>query len=258
MRKILDYLELIRFRHQLTSISVVLAAFFFGTLSPSELIPKLLILYVSFVCCLYGGLYTVNAIGDKAMDGAHPTKRTRPIPAGRISLHSAWIFAAMLMLLGLMSGYYFFGPKVAALYAVFALSNVLYTYVGKYIPYFELLHNGITHPLRVVLGVMIGSGNVPPLLLFTFFLLAVTVAATRRLIEKEHGHDAGRPTLSSYSKQSLRLTESVLFAAVLGLSIIDFETQPWIYGLMVAIAAMFVVIRPINAATRRAIDWFLL
>ena len=258
MKKISEYLELIRFRHQLTSISIVLAALFFGTLSASELIPKLLILYVSFVCCLYGGLYTINAIGDKAMDGAHPTKRMRPIPAGRISVPSAWIFAIILTALGLLSGYHFFGAKVAALYAIFGLSNLLYTYVGKYIPYFELVHNGITHPLRVILGVMISNGSVPPLLLFTFFLVAVTIAATRRLIEKERGHDAGRPTLASYSEQSLRLTESVLFAAVLGLSIIDFGTEPWIYGLMVAITTMFTVVRPLSVHTRRAIDWFLL
>ena len=56
---------------------------------------------VAAFCLLSSSVYLINDICDRESDRAHPFKRYRPIPSGRLSVVAAGIAAGVLMLAGL-------------------------------------------------------------------------------------------------------------------------------------------------------------
>ncbi len=216
MTLLLDYLSLFRPRYHLPFFTVVITSLVFGTLPFALTVLRLLGLYVSFCLCLYGALYTINGIVDRALDAAHPRKCNRPFAAGRIRPRDGWIFAAALLALAFGSGWFWFGPGVVALYVAFMAINVLYTFVLKTLPYLEIVANAATHPLRMVLGLTVAAGVVPWPLVTGFFCLAIGASTMRRVIEKQNGEEDGRPVLRRYTFGQLRTVNVVVSLALLG------------------------------------------
>lgn len=224
---LLDYLRLIRFSYHVTFVVVMVAAVFFGEAPLSELIITLPLAYVSFNVFLYGGLYTINAIGDRVIDAQHPVKKNRPVASGRIGVLQAWVYAFALLTLGLSSGALLFGTYVVVLYVLFIIANLIYTYVTKHIPYIELIFNGVTYPIRVMLGIWIGHGSIPLLLLFASSILAMSIATTRRVLEIENRHESGRPTLKYYTLEELFYILRLSFLSLLLIALSDSGHEFW-------------------------------
>ena len=252
-----DYIQLLRPRYHLLYLTVIVAAVFFGSLSFPLTLFRLAELYVSFCVFLYGGLYTINAIGDKNIDAAHPRKRSRPVAAGRIGVRAAWIYAVSLLLLALVSGAFFFGMPVLVLYFFFLIVNLLYTYVLKHIPYVELLGNSLTYPLRALLGIQVTQGYAPPSLLLAIFFFALGWATTRRIIEKERGEESGRPTLRSYTLRSLASVNAVVAIALLALWAANADAYGGWYALLFAAHCALAFLRTRVAFVRMTTGWLL-
>ena len=51
-------------------------------------------------------VYIINDIADVEADRQHPTKRNRPIAAGKLSIPVAWAFAALLLLVSFPVAYW--------------------------------------------------------------------------------------------------------------------------------------------------------
>ena len=87
LQAVKPYLLLIRFYLHLNYNVVVIGSVFFpGPHVPVlDRVAALLKMYLCFNVCLYGGIYTMNAVTDAEEDRRHPSKRARPIPSGAVS-----------------------------------------------------------------------------------------------------------------------------------------------------------------------------
>ena len=111
-------------------------------------------LAVAATCLIASSNYVINEILDAPLDRLHPTKRLRPIPAGRVNLRIAYMEWAVIGIAGLgLAGrvnqpFFISG---AALWIAGLLYNVR-PIRTKDIPYIDVLSESINNPIRLLLG----------------------------------------------------------------------------------------------------------
>ena len=87
---------------------------------------------------LSGCVYLLNDIVDVESDRAHPTKRHRPIPAGRLSLKAAKLALASLLCLT-VSASFALSIEFAAIGMAYFTLNVGYSFALKHVPFVDVL-----------------------------------------------------------------------------------------------------------------------
>ena len=207
-------LRLIRFQYHLTFIGVILGAALVARGLPLGLVQSLALLYVSFNVLLYGGIYTMNDILDMAADRQHPLKKNRPLQSGVISLKLARVFSVSLIAAGLLTGYWWFGSAVFALYVAVLGINLFYSLVARQTPWLDVACNAAPHALRFLLGATLAGGTVPMTLLAAIFFLAFGIAGTRRRLEKDVPGWQVRKVLETYSERDLFWLRGLPFSAI--------------------------------------------
>ena len=96
-----DYVVLIRPTHWVKNFLVVTPPFFAGIIFQNlENFLTALFAFLSFSFAS-SAIYIFNDLVDIEFDRNHPTKKNRPIPSGSVSVGSARVLAAILLLLGL-------------------------------------------------------------------------------------------------------------------------------------------------------------
>jgi 4-hydroxybenzoate polyprenyltransferase len=164
---------------------------------------KLPLIFISFQLLLYSGIYILNDIIDIQSDKKHPFKKQRPIASGKISVKCAFLFALILIIAGLGSG--FFISLILFYWELFFIFyNLLYSYILKKIPYLEFFANGITHPARILLGILVFGNIIDWILVISIFILSSAFSLLKRYkelldIEKP------RKTLKYYSFWKLKI-----------------------------------------------------
>jgi 4-hydroxybenzoate polyprenyltransferase len=153
--------------------------------------------------CVYGGLYALNDVHDAAFDCLHPLKRSRPIAAGRIKESVGSMIGIGLICFGLGAALAL-DIKILALSILFLVINLAYTFKFKSIPYFEILLNAVTHPLRFVAGLWLAGGNVNWLLAAIWLLAVFVIATLKRVKEMREASLDARPVLQHYNEGVLK------------------------------------------------------
>jgi 4-hydroxybenzoate polyprenyltransferase len=207
-----------------------------------SLAASLALLYVCFNVLLYGGIYAMNAVTDADGDRRHPGKRRRPVPSGRISTGGAKTFAVAAGIAGVWAGWALFPDAVVAMLLCFVGLNVFYSLFARDIPYLELVANSATHPLRFALGVALVGGRLPVCFAAGVALVALGLAAVRRLLEKDVPGWEARRTLRAYSDRGLRAVTLVPLAGVPALSVVDASAPGASPGFYVAMVAAYAVL----------------
>jgi len=238
-----DFISLIRFKFHTNFSFVILGAISFVQKFDIHLILSLIVMYVSFNICVYGGIYTINAITDLEKDAQHPNKKNRPLPSGRISKNTASILAASLISIGLLFGLFYFGIKIASIYCVFIAINLFYSLIARNIPYLELFINATTMPLRLFMGTLLVTDTIVPYsLMFSAFCTGIGFLAVRRIVEKDiDGWKEGRPALKAYQGNIMLWLQIIFFIGLL----LAFKFDPLIkqdfivYLIMVTYYAIF-------------------
>lgn len=165
--------------HQWTKNLVVFAALLFAKeLGDPHKVLLTLGAFAAF-CLLSGAVYLVNDVVDLKQDRFHPTKRERPIAAGRISPSFALASGIFLYVLSLLFSYSlgadFF--KVAVAYSVI---TICYTFYFKKIAILDVMAISVGFVMRAIAGgAVIGVPSTFWLLLCTF-LLALFLALSKR------------------------------------------------------------------------------
>ena len=227
-----DFLEIIRLKFHLNFAFVILGAATFAEQIDAKLIFSLFVMYISFNVCLYGGIYTINAITDLEKDSKHPLKRNRPLPSGRISKTSASILAVCLISIGLLFGFFYFSTNIGLIYIAFIGINLFYSLVARNIPYLELFFNAITMPTRLLLGTfLVADGFVPNLLVFAAFCMGIGFLSVRRIVEKDIDNwKETRPALKAYQGNIMLWTQIVFFVGLLIAFMFDLFIQRTFIG----------------------------
>ncbi len=221
-----DFLELIRLKFHLNFGFVILGAVSFAQQIDAALIFSILVMYLSFNVCLYGGIYTINAITDLEKDAKHPLKKNRPLPAKRVSKRTAIILAAVLISVGLSVGFLYFGQNIGLIYITFIAINLFYSFFARNIPYLELFVNASTMPVRLLMGAFIVmDGTFPVLLMIAAFCTGIGFLSVRRIVEKDIDNwKEARPALKAYQGNIMLWLQILAFVVF----ILAFKFDPFI------------------------------
>jgi 4-hydroxybenzoate polyprenyltransferase len=238
-----DYLALIRLKFHTNFSFVLLGTISFAQKIDVSLLISILVMYVSFNICLYGGIYTVNAITDLEKDAKHSRKKNRPLPSGRISKSTAIILAISLIMTGLLFGFLYFGKNIGFIYLAFIAVNLFYSLFARNIPFLELFVNATTMPLRLLMGSLLAVDSIlPTYLMFGAYCTGIGFLAVRRIVEKDiENWQEGRPALKAYQGNIMLWLQIFFFAGLLLAVIFDpLIQQDWIaYAVMVTYFAIF-------------------
>jgi 4-hydroxybenzoate polyprenyltransferase len=162
---------------------------------------------VALFCGLSSAIYLWNDIVDIDKDRAHPTKHTRPIASGRLSIAHARIASATLAA-GALAGSLVIDWRFTACELAYIGNNVAYSLAWKRVVYLDVLAIAAGFLLRVVGGAFAISVDASPYLLVCTGLLAGYLGLGKRAHELatagERAH-LQRPVLRGYRSDVLRL-----------------------------------------------------
>lgn len=184
------YIEIARvdhwFKNAFMVLGIVVAVFYQPEAASLSVLPTIAIAILA-TCLVASSNYVLNEILDGPTDREHPIKRTRPIPAGRVSLPIAYVEWLGLAAAGLGLGLLINVPfTLAAL--VLWLMGTFYNMPPirtKELPYIDVLTESINNPIRLLLGwFALVDNRVPPAsLLIAYWALGAFLMGTKRFAE---------------------------------------------------------------------------
>jgi len=181
------------------------------------------------MCLVASSNYVINEILDAPTDLAHPVKRNRPIPAGRVKLPVAYAEWILVGAAGLGLAWALNRPFFSAALALW-LMGLVYNIPplrSKDHPYVDVLSESINNPLRLLLGwFAVTAVGVPPVsLVISYWMAGAFFMASKRFAEyraigKADVAGAYRNSFRHYDEGSLLVsmffyaTASALFLGV--------------------------------------------
>jgi 4-hydroxybenzoate polyprenyltransferase len=147
-------------------------------------------------------VYIINDIADAEADRQHPTKRKRPIAAGKLSVPVAWGFAFLLLLISFPAAMWL-SPGFAIIVLLYLVVNLFYSKWLKHIALLDIILLASLYVVRVAAGVaLIDVDRFSPwIYIFTTFLALLMGTGKRRaeLSEIADGDNAQRRVLDGYT-----------------------------------------------------------
>ena len=227
-----SYVEVARPDHWVKNVFMllgVLLAFFYHPGPPSLRLAGPLALAIAAVCLVASSNYALNELLDGPTDRAHPLKRHRPVPSGRVRPPLVVLEWLLLALGGLGMAVLVNWPFAAAALGLW-LMGIVYNVPPlrtKEWPYLDVLTESMNNPLRLVMGwFVVIPGQVPPVsLTLAYWMLGAFFMAVKRLAEYRRFADAEsaaayRRSFAHYTVERLLVgivfyaTVSALFAGI--------------------------------------------
>jgi decaprenyl-phosphate phosphoribosyltransferase len=176
----------------------------------AELRPTLL-MFMAF-CLAASGTYFWNDVLDVDADRAHPTKSTRPVAAGQVSIAAARAWGSILPVLALALAATTGSWRALAVLAAYMVITLSYSAVWKHVAVLDLVAIASGFVLRAAGGA--AAADVP---MSSWFVLVTTfgslfiVTGKRYAEARELGDGAQgiRSTLGEYSEGYLRFVLAV-------------------------------------------------
>jgi decaprenyl-phosphate phosphoribosyltransferase len=143
-------LRALRPKQWVKNVLVAAAPLASGDLFSWLTLPRIVLAFVAF-CLASSAGYLVNDVLDVASDRLHPTKRTRPIAAGEVSVRTAIIAAVVLAVLSLAVSL-LVNPVLLLVVAIYLVVTASYSLGLKNQPVFDLAIVTSGFLLRAVAG----------------------------------------------------------------------------------------------------------
>jgi 4-hydroxybenzoate polyprenyltransferase len=168
------------------------------------------------ICLIASSNYVLNEILDAPSDLAHPTKRNRPVPSGRVKVAWAYVEWLALMTAGLALGFYISWPFALTLLALWVM-GLVYNFPPvrtKDLPYIDVLSEAVNNPLRMLAGWYItGCMLIPPAsLLLSYWMVGCYFMTIKRFAEFR---DLGLRQSVSYRRSFAFYNEQRLLVAIM-------------------------------------------
>lgn len=181
-----------------------------GVLDEGSHLLRTSVVFVAF-CLAAAGTYCINDAADADADRRHPTKRSRPVAAGEVSLGSARALGVGLLVGGLVAAGVTGSLATVAVLLLYVALTTSYTYWLKHVAVVDLIVVAAGFVVRAVAGVV--GTDVP---LSDWYLIVASfgslfLVAGKRASELRLGVEAGahRRTLDVYSPAFLLLVRAV-------------------------------------------------
>jgi len=172
------------------------------------------------VCLIASSNYTLNELIDAPYDRHHPTKQSRPVPSGRVSVPLGYVQWLVLMAAGAALAWTVSGRFTVAVLALWVMGCVynIPPVRSKDLPYVDVLSEAVNNPIRMLAGwFIVTSVTVAPAsLLLSYWMIGCYFMALKRFAEYRNIADAGRAAAYRRSFRyftSERLLVSVMFYA---------------------------------------------
>ena len=136
-----------------------------------------------FIFCLASSaIYVINDLVDIEADRAHPVKRNRPLPSGRISNSTAVITASFLLVIVFWLMMYF-NTKFILLVVAFISLNVLYSFWFKNIVLLDIFSIAAGFSIRVLAGAFVITVPISSWLILTTMFISLFLGVMKRRSE---------------------------------------------------------------------------
>ncbi len=183
-------------------------------LNPGVLFSSMLaMLSFTQVAC---GCYLFNDIQDRALDRAHPHKRTRPVAAGTLPAPVALVAAVLLVVAGLGTAASQ-RPALLGVLVAYLVLTVAYALGLKGLPWLEIAIVASGFVLRALAGAAATGIPVSAWFMLVVSSAALWVVASKRASEQLEVPDSPhsvRPVLARYRPSQLRLIRAVVGCTV--------------------------------------------
>jgi 4-hydroxybenzoate polyprenyltransferase len=176
-------------------------------------------------CLMSSTNYAINEILDAPSDRHHPTKCTRPLAVGTVSVSSVVALAAICAIVSLALAWAVH-PLLVATDVVFFFSGLTYNVPpvrAKDVPFVDVLVESANNPIRLGFGWFAVRQGWPPLsLVVAFWAIGALLMTSKRFSEFR---DAGgrsfivryRKSFAGYTEESLHIA-MVLYACLFAFS----------------------------------------
>lgn len=246
-----SYFVLMRPQQWIKNLLVFAPLFFADALFSPVAVEASIVAFVAF-CVAASGVYVLNDLFDREQDRAHPTKRHRPLAAGRVSARGAYCLIAALALLEAFL--LIFHPALTIVVVLYILLNGSYTAWLKHIAILDILCVASFYVLRIVGGGAATGIPLSPWILFCTFFAALFIVVGKR--RAEFRHESRRKVLEEYSKETLdfMLAGTAALAIIsYGLySILGHDSSLLIYSTVFVVLAFFRVLNRIYTHPEQA------
>ncbi len=121
-------------------------------------------------CALSGAIYILNDILDRKSDREHPSKRGRPISAGRLGVGES-LTVAVIIIAALLPLAWFLGRQFFFLALAFVVVNVAYSLILREVVILDVISISFSFLIRAAAGVAILRNEVPTIQLSSWLLI---------------------------------------------------------------------------------------
>jgi len=194
-----EILRLLRPQQWLKNLMLFFPPLFGGVLFTPEVLRGLAIPVLAF-CLASSANYAFNDVLDAEKDALHPTKKKRPIPAGKVRKHKALLLSGLLFAIAFASAIWTSWPFTTMLTAYVVLM-ASYSIWLKHIVLLDIFCIAAGFLLRLEAGGVAAAVSVSSWLFLSVFFLAVFLSTGKRLCEKlalDDGASLHRKTLAHY------------------------------------------------------------
>lgn len=212
-----DYLKLIRVPQWIKNFFVFVPLLFSLHLFDKDYLILSLKAFIVFSLAS-SFVYVVNDIIDIEADKAHPKKKNRPLPSGRIKKSSALILAIMLLLIVLFSYFFFNAQFISFLYG-FLILNILYSFYLKHIVILDIFSIAAGFSIRVLAGAAVIEVPVSSWLILTTMFISLFLGVMKRHSELVQLADSNKVTRKVLAEYSTNFTNQMATVAASGVII---------------------------------------
>lgn len=200
MKKIKNFLKLIRGKHYVKNLLLFVPLAFAGGIS-LKMILKIIIGFFSF-SFLASSIYIINDIKDLPNDRLHPTKKNRPIASGEISIKAAIIISIVLFILSFGLNYFTHSKMTYLLLIFYFTLNISYSLYLKEKPIADIFSLILFYIIRIYYGGYLVNVPISDSLLLTISSAAAFLTFGKRRNEFKKSTET-RKVLKFYTKEFL-------------------------------------------------------
>lgn len=171
-------IDLLRIPQWIKNLFIFIPAFFAERATDWQVEGNLLVSFLAF-SMLASCVYIINDYADIEKDKKHPTKKSRPLAAGKISPQQA------LLMLGLLFGCsivlaYLINKDLLIVMLSYLLMNILYSFKLKHVALLDISIIALGFLLRIFAGGIVAVVPISKWLILMVFLLAMLLALAKR------------------------------------------------------------------------------
>jgi len=222
---VINFARVARINQWTKNLVVFAAIIFSGQLFNADLFFRSVFACAIF-CLLSSTSYIINDIIDAPADRKHPTKKSRPIASGVISVRVA-ILMVIILGGGALGLALVFDASFFLLCLAFLCLQILYSTILKAYAVVDIFTISLSFMMRAFAGRTVTGYHIPIWLFLTIFFISLFIAAIKRNAELSIAGAEARHTLAKYNKNFLDfLIYTFSTATIIAYSLYSYIEQP--------------------------------